>query len=206
MAARGLGNRRLRRDWIRACVVGELVGFVPPAVTGALLAWLEVGDAVLVTGLVVAGVAEGAILGTAQARVVTSALPGVTRWAAATAAAAGLAWLAGMGGSSLVGAVGPVALVVAVPGWIAGLLGMGVLQAWRLGKVVDGALRWVPATTLAWLVGVMIPVLALSVIPNGWPLAVHVVVGVVAAVAMGATVGAITARPLARFHRTRIEC
>lgn len=59
--------------------------------------------------------------------------------------------------------------------------------------------RWIPATTLAWLVGVAIPVVALSVVPNQWPLAVHVLVAIPAAVAMGATVGAITGRALNRF-------
>lgn len=187
------------RDWIKACVIGELIGFVPPAVTGAALVALEASEIVLVAGLVAAGVLEGLVLGRAQDAVLQRLIPDVTGWPAATAVAAGLAWMAGMGGSSLVGAVGAKGLIVAVPGWIIGLFAMGVLQSWRLRPVVRDARWWIPVTTVAWLVGVAIPVIALSVVPNQWPPAVHVLVAIPAAVAMGATVGAITGRTLNRF-------
>jgi hypothetical protein len=187
---------RWNRDWICACVIGELIGFVPPAVTGAVLVTLDAPEIVLVSGLVVAGGFEGLILGRAQHAVLRRLVPGVTGWAAATAVAAGLAWLAGMGGSSLLGAVGATALIVAVPGWVIGLLAMGILQYRRLRQVVPDASAWIPATTIAWLIGVAIPVVALSVVPNQWPPAVHVLVAIPSAVAMGATVGAITGRTL----------
>ncbi len=180
-------------------MIGELIGFLPPAATGAALVVLGVSELVLVAGLVAAGVLEGLVLGRAQGIVLRQLIPGVTCWAEATGVAAGLAWLAGMGGSSLVGAVGAKGLIVAVPGWIIGLLAMGVLQSWRLRSVVPDAKRWIPATTLAWLIGVTIPVVALSVVPNQWPPAVHILVAIPAAVAMGATVGAITGRTLNRF-------
>jgi len=186
-------------EWILACVQGELVGFIPPAVVGATLVALDASEVVLVFGLVIAGVVEGMILGRAQARVIGRLLPSVSGWATATAVAAGLAWLAGMGGSSSVQAVGPMGLAIAGPGWAVGLLAMGVLQARCLRPAVLEPNRWIPATTMAWLIGVTIPVAALSVIPNGWPLVAHIIVAVAAAVAMGATVGAITARTLFRF-------
>ncbi len=157
----------------------------------------------LVAGLVIAGVGEGVVVGHAQSRVIRSLLPGVLGWTRATAVAAGVAWLAGMGGSALVGSVGSVALVVVVPGWIIGLLSMGYLQASRLAPVVDGAFDWVAVTTAGWLAGVAIPVIALSMIPNGWPLPVHVVAAVIAAVAMGATVGAVSAPTLSRLAASR---
>ena len=92
--------------------------------------------------------------------------------------AAALAWLAGMGGSAAVQAWGPVALVVVGPAMVAGLLAMGVLQWLVLRRHVPGSGRWVPVTSAAWLVGVLIPVAALSAVPNGWPPTVHVTVGV----------------------------
>lgn len=190
---------RWNPEWIRACLVGELLGFVPPAVTGAMLVALGAPEIVLVVGLVAAGAVEGLILGRTQNTVLQRLIPGVTGWPSTTAFAAGLAWLAGMGGSSLVGAVGAKGLIIAVPGWIIGLFAMGVLQARRLRPVVPDAWSWVPATTVAWLVGVSIPVAALSIVPNNWPPAVHVVVAIPAAVAMGATVGAITGRTLNRL-------
>ncbi len=185
--------------WIRACIAGELIGFIPPSLAGALLVALGASEQVLIAGLVVAGAAEGAILGRYQARVVKSWLPGVTGWAVVTSVAAAFAWLAGMGGSSLVQNHGVRAMWIAVPAWAAGLAGMGGLQAWRLSGHVRSPGRWIPITALAWMVGVAIPVAALSVVPNDWPPPVHVVVGVAAAVAMGATVGIITGRTLLRM-------
>lgn len=192
--------RSLRRRWIAAFLVGELAGFVPPAATGAALAAAGAGDALLVGGLVAAGFLEGAVLGWAQAAVLRGVLPAVRfrDWVLATAAGAALAWAAGMSASPLLQRFGLVALVAVGPALMAGWLAMGVLQ-WRvLRRAAPRSGRWVPVTALAWLVGVAIPVVALGVVPNGWPLPVHAAVGVAAALAMGATVGALTAGALER--------
>lgn len=188
----------LRMRWTQAFVTGELVGFAPPALTGAVLVAADAPSVVLVIALVLAGSVEGAVLGWATGRVVGTALPGVRlgQWVAATTCAAAIAWLAGMGGSALIQTAGPWALLVVVPGFAVGLLAMGVLQWWVLRNSVVGAGRWIPVTTAAWLVGVLIPVIALSLVPNEAPLALHVVVGVASAVAMGATVGLITGHTL----------
>jgi putative Ca2+/H+ antiporter (TMEM165/GDT1 family) len=45
----------------------------------------------------------------------------------------------------------------------------------------------------------MIPTIALSAAPNSWPLLIHVCIGVLAATAMGLTVGALTGRTLERL-------
>lgn len=194
----------LRRDWTLAVALGELVGFVPPAVTGASLAALGAGDVALVLGLTVAGALEGLSVGAAQAAVMRRHAPDVDRrrWVGATVAGAAFAWMVGMGGGALMGsAVAPpaVLLVVLVPAWTAALLAMGFLQ-WRvLRATVPHSGRWVPVSAGAWLLGVMIVVVALSAAPNSWPGAVHAVIGIAAAVLMGLTVGALTARTLARL-------
>ncbi len=204
-----MGSSALSRRWVGAFVVGELVGFIPPAATGALLASIGVSDPVVVAGLTAAGVLEGAALGTAQAHVLATRWSGLSkrRWVAATAGAAGMAWLVGMGGSSIVGRVvdsgddvtTALSVLVFVLLALMALTSMGFLQ-WRvLRTVVDDSGRWVPVTTGAWLVGVMIPVVTLSVIPNSWPAAGHVVVAVASAVAMGVVVGSITGRTLEAF-------
>ena len=77
------------------------------------------------------------------------------------------------------------------------------LQAHRLAPVVDGANDWIGVTTLGRLIGVALPVIALSIIPNQWPLAAYVVTAVLAAVAMGATVGAVSAPTLHRLATSR---
>ncbi len=193
--------RRLRPAWVVAFVLGELVGFVPPALTGAALASAGAHDAVLTAGLVAAGSLEGAVLGIAQAHVLGRYLPGLSRgrWTLATAVGAAVAWLAGMGGSAAIQAFGQAALVIVAPGMVVGLTAMGTLQWLVLRRRLVGSARWIAVTSLAWLVGVMIPVAALSLVPNDWPAVVHVVVGVVAAVAMGATVGLLTGTTLQRL-------
>ena len=203
------GDRvHLRRDWTLAVALAELVGFVPPAVTGATLAALGAPDVAMVIGLTLAGTLEGLSVGAAQAAVLRRHAAGVDgrRWVRATMVGAAFAWFVGMGGGALMGSsVAPPALlvVVLVPGWTAALLAMGFLQ-WRvLRATVPRSARWVPVNAGAWLLGVMIVVVALSAAPNSWPGAVHAVIGVAAAVLMGLTVGALTARTLAHllFHR-----
>jgi hypothetical protein len=206
VAAPGTRDRSLtglRWRWTIAFVLGELVGFVPPALTGVTLAALGVSDAALVAGLVAAGMLEGIAIGVAQAYVLGDVLPLLQRrdWVLATAGGAALAWLAGMGGVALVQASGPGAWAVVGPAMVAGLFAMGILQ-WRvLRRHLPRSSRWVWVTSGAWLVGVMIPVAALSVVPDGWPPAARVVVAVGAAVAMGATVGLLTGGTLVSLLR-----
>ena len=200
------GGVHLRRDWTLAVALGELVGFVPPAVTGASLAALGAPDVAMIVGLTLAGALEGLSVGAAQAAVLRRHVADVDRrrWVLSTVAGAAFAWFVGMGGGALMGSgVGPPALllVVLVPAWTAALLAMGYLQ-WRVLQVtVPHSGRWVPVNAGAWLLGVMIVVVALSAAPNSWPGAVHAAIGVAAAVLMGLTVGALTTRTLAHLLR-----
>lgn len=196
----------LRRQWTLAFVLGELVGFVPPAIVGATLASAGAADALLVAGLTLAGLLEGAAIGVAQAHVLARYAPDVNGrdWVSATVAAAGFAWFVGMtGGALMSGDIAPPALLAAVlvPAWSAALVAMGYAQ-WRvLRRTVTDSARWVWATAGAWLIGVAIPVAALSSAPNSWPGWAHAGIGVLAAVAMGLTVGAVTGRTLERLLR-----
>jgi hypothetical protein len=196
-----------RRRWTLAFVVGEMVGFLPPAICGATLAAIGVPDVVLVVGLTIAGLLEGLAIGIAQARVLTRFAPDVDAhdWVVATVAAAGFAWFVGMGGGTLMGAnVGPPILVAVllIPAWCAALLSMGYAQ-WRvLRRTVPRSGRWVWVTAGAWLLGVMIPTVALSTAPNSWPGVMHAGIGVFAAMAMGLTVGGLTGHTLERLLDT----
>ncbi len=194
----------LRRRWTYAFVLAELVGFIPPAVTGASLSALGVSDVFLVAGLTLAGSLEGAAIGAAQAWVLRRYAPQINgrRWVVATALAAAFAWFVGMGGGALMGASGKppgVLLVLLAPLWVAALLGMGLAQWLVMRSVVPHSFSWVWVNAGAWLVGVIIPIAALTLAPNDWPLPIHVVVGVAAAVAMGVTVGLLTGRTLQRL-------
>jgi hypothetical protein len=190
--------------WTVAVVLGELVGFLPPALAGALLARAGAGDAGLVLGLVVAGSLEGAALGFAQGTVLRTALPRASRarWTWLTATAAAVAWGAGMSTPAVLDRTGPWGWVVTGPAMVVGLLAMGALQWTELRRVTPPrarAWRWVPVTAAAWAVGVLIPVAALSAVPGGWPVAAQVAVAVAAAVAMGAAVGLLTGGTLSRI-------
>jgi len=66
-------------------MAGELIGFVPPALIGAMLVWLGAPEVLLVAGLVIAGSAEGAVLGAFQARFIHDVFPDVTKWTSTTA-------------------------------------------------------------------------------------------------------------------------
>jgi hypothetical protein len=194
----------LRRAWTRAFVIGELVGFVAPAVGGATLATRGAPDYVMIPALTVAGMIEGLALGVTQRQVLARYAPEVDgrAWVLATVGAAGFAWFVGMAGGALMGAdIEPrwLLVVLLVPAWIAALLAMGWAQ-WRvLRGAIPNSRRWVTVTAGAWSLGVSIPVVALSTTPNSWPPMFFIVVGVIAAVLMGLTVGTITGRTLARL-------
>lgn len=194
----------LFRDWFLALTIGEVLGFVAPAVAGVALATAQVADGWMVLGLTLAGMVEGLAIGTFGARVLGRHLPGFDRrgWITATTLAAGFAWFVGMGGSALLRTVDapvPVLFMLIVPAWVAGLLSMGWAQWLVMRRVVRRSSRWIWVSAGAWLVGVAIPVVALSLAPNGWSPAAHVAVGVLAATAMGATVAALTGRTLRRL-------
>jgi hypothetical protein len=188
-----------------AFVLGELVGFIPPAVVGATLGAAGASDAAMVLGLAAAGALEGAALGFTQSRVLARYLPALDgrAWIWATAGAAAVAWAVGMGGPVLFSSGIPlwVAFAAMIPAWTLALLAMGVAQWWVMRRVLPRCARWIPITAGAWLVGVMIPVAAISLMPDGTPAWAMVVVAVTAAIAMGVTVGALTGGALMALIR-----
>lgn len=197
----------LRARWTAAFVVGELVGFIPPALVGTALGVAGAGDAALIAGLTAAGALEGAALGYTQSRVLARYLPSLDgrAWVVGTSAGAAFAWFVGMSGPAVFAVGVPVwlALLVMVPAWLTGLLAMGAAQWLVLRRAVPRCRRWVPLTAAAWLVGVMIPVAAISLTPDAAPVPARAAVAVAAAVAMGATVGLLTAGVLRGLIRQR---
>lgn len=201
-------GRDLRRSWTAAFVLGELVGFLPPALVGTALGRAGASDWAMILGLTLAGSLEGAAIGFTQSRVLARFVPEVNgrAWVAVTAAAAALAWFVGMAGPALFGSgliPGWLALMIMVPAWTCAALGMGFGQWLVLRGPLPHSGRWIPVTAGAWLVAVMIPVAAISVVPNDAPAWVFVVFAVAAAVAMGVTVAALTGGALVEILRAR---
>src|SRR5574339_586070 len=85
-------QRGLMRAWTVSVSFGELVGFCFPALVGGLLR--EETPQLVMGAMVLAGAAEGSVLGWSQARVLRYRLDGLNsgRWVTATAFAAAVAW------------------------------------------------------------------------------------------------------------------
>lgn len=194
--------------WFGMVTGAEVLGFTVPLVVGALTA--ESGPGIAVPALLAAGAVEGAVLGAGQAAVLSRIIPRfrTTAWVAATAGAAVWCYVLGLLPSVTAQAwVSWPAPVVALVGVLLGaaLLGaMGAAQWWVLRRQVARSVVWIPVTTAAWLVGLAVFLgLAMPFWQPGQPTVLVLVVGLVAAVVMAATVAAITGWAVVRLLAAR---
>ncbi len=150
---------RFLRRWISYVVIGETLGFLVAAsgmAAGNLLAmspWAAWATAV------VAGLGEGALLGTAQALALRRsgvAVPART-WVLATSLAAALAWGIGMLPATLPGLdwASPLTWAGVVVGGALLLLSIPTAQAPLLRGHVPHPWRWVPLNVAAWGAGIL---------------------------------------------------
>ena len=193
---------RVWRRWTVATTLGEFAAFSVPGVAGALAWGLGFPAAGLFGVMVLAGTAEGAVLGSAQWLALRRHLRGLhwRDWAGATALGAGAAWTAAM----IPGAfwdqledVHPAVPIVAAG--LAGavvLLSIGLAQALVLGRFVEHAGWWLPANAAAWAIGVTLVIAAMSPTTEDTPAAVVAAVSVAAGLLMGVVVAAITGATL----------
>lgn len=199
-------ERTLWRRWVVATTLGELAGFTVPAAVGAIVYALDVHPATLFGSLVIAGAAEGALLGLAQAHVLGRELAGFDHpaWVGATALAAAFAWSLGLLPSSLGEQIEDVPLVVVIPvGVVLGvvlLVSIGVAQWWVLRRYVPRSAVWIAANAVAWLVGLGLSVTLMSVLlTEDTAAAAAIAIGVGAGLVMGLTVAAGTGWSLVRI-------
>lgn len=206
--ARPGADRALWWRWFRTVTAAEAAGFVTPAVVGALLAGGS--DPVMALALVGAGAVEGTLLGAGQAWVLRTALPRlpVARYVGATALAASLAYAIAMV---------PVLLgerLTLLPWWLqAGgglVLGAALLATigtaqWRvLRPLVPRAARWVPATALAWVIGLgAFLAVASPLWRPGQPVWLVVAIGALGGTVMAAAVAAVTGVAAVRIVGSR---
>ncbi|HKJ59513.1 MAG TPA: hypothetical protein VKA37_09795 [Halobacteriales archaeon] len=200
---------RLWRRWVFANGAGEVVGLGMVGLVGVALATatrLEAdgfGSVAVAATLVTLGTFEGAVVGYAQWRAMQRAFPaiGTHRWVGATAVGAFVAWTVGMlpstigDGGAPVGptnepSLGVVLLLAAGLGIVAGVLLSGV-QWLVLREHAIAAWRWLPANAVAWVVGMPVIFLGVSLVPDGPIGAVAVVVVLATAGVAGLVVGAI---------------
>lgn len=212
-------RRRLWGRWVRANAWAEVVGLgvsgaaaalVLPRVDGTALRAL--GGAALV--VLVAGLAEGGIVGWAQHRVLRRPRPdlAVRRWVGATVIGALLAWSLGLVPSTLVALADagsaemtefdlPLLLqfgfAVAL-GLVVGPI-LGGAQALVLRDHVPRAWRWLLANAAAWAVGMPLVFLVAGGVPPSWPPVAVVAVAALTLALVGAVVGAVHGAVLVRM-------
>ena len=195
-----LDARDIWRSWFRWTTAGEFAGFLAPALAGALTSSPHL--------LALAGVAEGAVLGAAQAvvlRRVDRTLNG-RNWIAATALAAGFAWAVAMlavhNGDRLntlpLAAVLPIAAVAGT----GILLSLGTAQWFLLRNHFPRAGRWVWANALAWGAGLLVfTAVATPLWQPGQSPQLIALIGALGGLLMAATMAAITGAALVRLLR-----
>ncbi len=194
----------LRRFWFFSVTAGEFAGFTAPALAAALLAGAP--DRLFVPALLLAGAAEGAVLGFAQARVLRRVLHDlpVGRWIGATAAAAAAAIVAytiGFTPAMFADRLAAMPLAVLIPvaamAAVALLATIGVAQWTLLRHRVSRAWRWIPLTGAAWAAGLgAFAAVTTPLWQPEQPTALVAAIGVLGGLVMAATVAAITAAAL----------
>ncbi|UKA69407.1 hypothetical protein [Arthrobacter sp. FW306-06-A] len=189
--------------WVGWVSLGESIGFLAPALAQFLAATVWPGaDFGL---LVLAGLAESAVLGWSQAHVLRSRLPrmSTSRWILLTAAGAAFAWSVGMLPSAFetwqdwppaawIGAGGVAAIL---------LLGsIGTAQWFELRRHTFRAWRWVVGSSAAWAAGLSVFMLVAPPLwQPGQPAWLIAAIGVAAAVLMAVVMALVTGLVLIRL-------
>ncbi|HEX6290148.1 MAG TPA: hypothetical protein VFZ66_13220 [Herpetosiphonaceae bacterium] len=190
-------GRALWVRWVVAMTFGELLGFAIPAMVGVLAAVIGLTDQARYLPLVIAGAGEGAVLALAQWWAFHRFIPELERrdWVIATALAAAFAWSLALLPSSVSGLM-EVALPVRIVGGVvlalAFVTSIGGAQWFVLRQHVARAGWWVLANAIAWPVGVAVPVVALSLLPDDASALLMSSAGLVGGLLMGTVVGALT--------------
>ncbi len=199
-------DRGVLRSWIVWTSGAEFVGFFVPASVGALTA--QARPQVAIPLLLLAGAAEGFILGAAQGRVLSCVLPRLSwlRWAAVTSAAAVLAWLIGLlpAATQQSWQDWPMALQIlaAILGGVILLGSIGIAQWTVLRRHVARAGRWVWITAAAWLLGLTAFMLLASPLwQEGQSRPVVIAIGALGGLVMAVTVAVVTGLGLRNLLR-----
>ncbi len=203
-----LRGRALLGTWFVWVTIAEVVGFLAPAVAGAVTA--DATTVMALPAVLLAGAIEGVVLGLGQGLVLRGAVPDlpVLRWVTATTAGAVVAYLLGMLPSTMSGAVAawPVWLLV-VLGVPAGLLllgSIGTAQWLVLRRYVRRSASWIVTTAVAWTAGLgVFLVVSMPLWQPGQALVLTVGIGALGGLLMAATMAAITGAGLVRlFERS----
>lgn len=181
----------VRKSWFAWVTAGEFAGFLAPALAGALTSSAPL--------LVLAGVAEGTILGAAQWFVLRRTLPTLDarRWIGVTALAAGFAWAVAMLAVDNTDRLNTLPLpvlvtVIAIAG-LGILLSLGTGQWLVLRRHVPEASVWIWANAAAWGAGLVVfAAVTTPLWQPGQPTVVVALIGALGGLVMAATMAAVT--------------
>lgn len=195
---------RFLRYWLLWVSLGEVVGFLAPAVAQLGLTGSPVGPA----PLIVAGAVEGTVLGWTQATVLRVPLPALSRsrWVAATAIGAAAAWFLGLLPAewadiwqrwpAMTQLVAGVLLALVLLGAI------GFAQWFELRRRLAGAHWWVVGSALAWCAGLVVFfAVATPLWQPGQPWPLVLLVGLFAALLMAVSMALVSGLVLQRLLR-----
>jgi hypothetical protein len=192
-----------------ATTLGEVLGFLTPALVGA--AAYDWHAELFLAAMVAAGMVEGAVLGAAQSFVLAREFLGFSRsaWVVVTALGAGAAWFLGMLPSTTYWLWGDWPWAVTVP--LAAVIGLalvgsiGLAQWLVLRRHVARPRTWVPVNALAWTAGLgLLFAVATPLWREGQSTGVIVAIGALGALVMAVTVAVVTGFWLARLVRPRV--
>jgi hypothetical protein len=199
--------------WIAATVVAEAVGFAAAMALGrGVYALADGGPAGAAGALFEAGLAatagavEGACLGAGTWRVLRGLRLELRAraWVGATALGGALAWVIGMTAGSHGPATMPAPAVVAAAlvgsGLVLGAV-LGGTQAWALRRTPWLARRWVVASSVGWMSGLLAVYAALALVPGEGVSPALVAAGVLGGAAMAVAPALATGLLLRRFAR-----
>lgn len=185
------------RRWVIFVTVGEALGFAVPAAVGALL--FDESPAVLGASVIVAGVIEGVLLGSAQWLVLRSELPrlALARWAGWTVVGVVAAYPLGLLPSVFYEAwsqwpvVTQVLLFVVVG--LCLLATIGTAQWVELRRHVDRAGRWILGTAAAWAAALAtFGLISTPLWQEGQSVELRILIGVSAGLVMAVVMALIT--------------
>ncbi|POH66856.1 hypothetical protein C3B59_07455 [Cryobacterium zongtaii] len=175
------------RNWLLWVSLGESVGFLVPALAQLAFA----GSPVLAPALILAGAAEGTVLGWTQATVLRSRVPALNRrrWVGATAIAGAAAWFIGLLPAEWaeVWQRWPAAAQLTAGILLAAVLlcALGFAQWFELRRHLRGAGWWILGSAGAWGAGLAVFfAVATPLWQPGQPGALILLIGVLAGMFM----------------------
>lgn len=198
--------------WTLITALGECAGFAVPAIVGVVAA-TSLGQANTLAAslafaavMIMAGACEGSVLGLSQWWALRPYLPFVRAqdWVRATAVGAMVAWAIGMLPSTLGDPTILPMPVLILGGLILGpvlLCSIGFAQYQILKHHLPHAGWWIPASALAWLLGLAVVFAGIALIPDDASAARIALLSGLAGLGMGTMAAGVSGVALVRLLR-----